>query len=163
MPWNILGTLVSTRQISLVSMTNQMLTNDDKRTNKKSDTGKLAHERRSWKNWIGTCHPPCIKIEVDGEGLLVPFLQGTRPPGNGPSRKFRNLWIETKHGSAEHQSPSKQLKYCSGKRTSHAKRNYWNQLAQQISIGFFRIPPCSYEVLCIFRRTKPCKATILIF
>ena len=74
MPWNILGTLVSTRQISLVSMTNQMLTNDDKRTNKKSDTGKLAHERRSWKNWIGTCHPPCIKIEVDGEGLLVPFF-----------------------------------------------------------------------------------------
>ena len=59
-----------TRQTFLVNRTDQMLTN----ISKNPDTSKLSYERRNWKNWIGTCHPPCIKIEVDGEGLLVPFF-----------------------------------------------------------------------------------------
>ena len=129
MPWNVLGTLEPcTKQIFSVTWHIKCWQTYQKRKRHKQtclwkaklkelnwDLPSTLHQNRGW--WRGT---PCAL-----------FYKAQGFPGNVPSRKFRNLWIETKHGSAEHQSPSKQLKCCSGKRASHANRNYWNELAQQ--------------------------------
>lgn len=155
MPWNILGTLAQDRPFwwtwqikcwqtyqKIPTQANYLMKGETERT----ELGLAIH--------------PASKSKLMERDSLCPFLQGTRPPWK---RSISEIQKFVDWNKARERRTPESIETAKGKRVSHAKRNHWNKFAQQILIGFFRIPPCSYEVLCIFRRTKPDKAMILMF